>query len=77
MAKIIDMDVVLQIANVLRDGGRIDRAIERGADGALFVTTLNTAAQQVRIPVAHDTTLPQEVAWAEELYSQADAELAR
>lgn len=74
MARVIG-DEVFQVADVLRDGCRIDRAIFRSADGGLYVSTPDEAAPYVRIPVAYELSLGDTFALASDLCKQAEREL--
>lgn len=64
-----------QVLSVIRNGNRIDRFIEAGADGELFVTTENTAETQIKIGCGFDTTESEEEEWADALIAQAEEEL--
>jgi hypothetical protein len=74
MARVIN-GMVFKVANVLRDGSRIDRAIFRGVDGGLYVSTPDEATPYVRIPVAYELSLGDSFALASDLCKQAEAEL--
>lgn len=69
------MSIRDQILSVIRDGNRIDRFIEAATDGTLFVTTENTAEQQIKIGCGFDTTESEEEEWADALIAQAEEEL--
>ena len=74
MARVIGGEVY-QVADVLRDGSRIDRAIFRGVDGGLYVSTPDESTPYVRIPVAYELSLGDSFALASDLCKQAEAEL--
>ena len=64
-----------QVLSVIRNGSRIDRFIEAGTDGTLFVTTANDASEQIKIGCGEDTTEQEEENWADAMISQATEEL--
>ena len=43
-------EIIEQIVSVMNDGARIDRYLEFGSDGMLFLTTKNEFSRQLVIP---------------------------
>jgi hypothetical protein len=59
------------VLTVIQDGSRIDRYVEKGSDGKLFLTTKNEKEEQIFIPFGLNTNLFQERKVASTIIRQA------
>lgn len=64
-----------QILSVIRDGSRIDRFVQSGVGGGLFLTTRDDSCDQIEIGCGFDTTETEDEQLADYLAARAESEL--